>query len=102
MYKSHASVLQLHETVTPLSPLKAKAALSNEDIMRYSRQLLLPELGVQGRDDYGRHADVLSIPYLTRLIVDRSAEFVQHLRADCGLRRTGLPPGAVSCCSRHR
>ncbi|XP_040055481.1 adenylyltransferase and sulfurtransferase MOCS3 [Gasterosteus aculeatus] len=47
--KSHASVLQLHETVTPLSPLKAKAALSNEDIMRYSRQLLLPELGVQGQ-----------------------------------------------------
>ncbi|XP_074516983.1 adenylyltransferase and sulfurtransferase MOCS3 [Sebastes fasciatus] len=47
--KSHASALELHEKVTPLTPMKAKAALSNEDIMRYSRQLLLPELGVQGQ-----------------------------------------------------
>ncbi|XP_068578006.1 adenylyltransferase and sulfurtransferase MOCS3 isoform X1 [Cebidichthys violaceus] len=47
--KGPASVLELHEKVTPLTPLKAKAALSNEDIMRYSRQLLLPELGVQGQ-----------------------------------------------------
>ncbi|KAM8916875.1 adenylyltransferase and sulfurtransferase MOCS3 [Spinachia spinachia] len=46
---SRAAVLRPHEKVTPLSPLKAKAALSNEDIMRYSRQLLLPELGVQGQ-----------------------------------------------------
>ncbi|KAJ4939330.1 hypothetical protein JOQ06_028779 [Pogonophryne albipinna] len=47
--KSNASVLELYEKVTPLTPLKAKASLSNEDIMRYSRQLLLPELGVQGQ-----------------------------------------------------
>ncbi|XP_010783656.1 adenylyltransferase and sulfurtransferase MOCS3 [Notothenia coriiceps] len=47
--KSNASVLELYEQVTPLTPLKAKASLSNEDIMRYSRQLLLPELGVQGQ-----------------------------------------------------
>ncbi|XP_061751541.1 adenylyltransferase and sulfurtransferase MOCS3 isoform X4 [Nerophis ophidion] len=39
----------LHDEVTSLPPLKAKAALPNEDIMRYSRQLLLPELGVQGQ-----------------------------------------------------
>ncbi|TDG98689.1 hypothetical protein EPR50_G00202730 [Perca flavescens] len=47
--KSHTSGLELYEKVTPLTPLKAKTALSNEDIMRYSRQLLLPELGVQGQ-----------------------------------------------------
>ncbi|KAF1375053.1 hypothetical protein PFLUV_G00235430 [Perca fluviatilis] len=47
--KCHASGLELYEKVTPLTPLKAKTALSNEDIMRYSRQLLLPELGVQGQ-----------------------------------------------------
>ncbi|XP_035530218.1 adenylyltransferase and sulfurtransferase MOCS3 [Morone saxatilis] len=47
--KSHTSVLELHDKVTPLTPLEAKPALSNEDIMRYSRQLLLPELGVQGQ-----------------------------------------------------
>ncbi|KAK6304292.1 hypothetical protein J4Q44_G00248780 [Coregonus suidteri] len=41
--------LQLQEKVTTLPPLKPKAVLSNEDIMRYSRQLLLPELGVQGQ-----------------------------------------------------
>ncbi|XP_077587542.1 adenylyltransferase and sulfurtransferase MOCS3 [Stigmatopora nigra] len=34
---------------TPLPPLIAKSSLSNEDIMRYSRQLLLPEFGVQGQ-----------------------------------------------------
>uniref|UniRef100_A0A3Q4AFJ7 Adenylyltransferase and sulfurtransferase MOCS3 n=1 Tax=Mola mola TaxID=94237 RepID=A0A3Q4AFJ7_MOLML len=40
---------ELFDKVIPLTPLKAKAALSNDDIMRYSRQLLLPELGVQGQ-----------------------------------------------------
>nr|XP_046268360.1 adenylyltransferase and sulfurtransferase MOCS3 [Scatophagus argus] len=47
--KSQTSALELFDKVTPLTPLRAKAALSNEDIMRYSRQLLLPELGVQGQ-----------------------------------------------------
>ncbi|KAM9707644.1 adenylyltransferase and sulfurtransferase MOCS3 [Menidia menidia] len=46
---SQASVPVLHSEVAPLAPLTVKAALSNEDIMRYSRQLLLPELGVQGQ-----------------------------------------------------
>ncbi|XP_015251835.1 PREDICTED: adenylyltransferase and sulfurtransferase MOCS3 [Cyprinodon variegatus] len=47
--KNHASVLELQDKVMQLSPLTAKPALSNEDIMRYSRQLLLPELGVKGQ-----------------------------------------------------
>ncbi|XP_056282535.1 adenylyltransferase and sulfurtransferase MOCS3 [Pseudoliparis swirei] len=47
--KDRASGPELYEEVTPLKPLMAKPALSNEDIMRYSRQLLLPELGVQGQ-----------------------------------------------------
>ncbi|TNN83060.1 Adenylyltransferase and sulfurtransferase MOCS3 [Liparis tanakae] len=47
--KDRASGPELYEGVTPLKPLMAKPALSNEDIMRYSRQLLLPELGVQGQ-----------------------------------------------------
>ncbi|XP_071396416.1 adenylyltransferase and sulfurtransferase MOCS3 isoform X2 [Centroberyx affinis] len=42
-------LLELRDKVTALAPLKGKTALSNEDIMRYSRQLLLPELGVQGQ-----------------------------------------------------
>ncbi|XP_072554854.1 adenylyltransferase and sulfurtransferase MOCS3 isoform X2 [Paramormyrops kingsleyae] len=41
--------IDMQENVSPLPPLKAKATLSNEEIMRYSRQLLLPELGVQGQ-----------------------------------------------------
>lgn len=49
-YQSDTSVLELYDKVTPLTPLKAKPALSNEDIMRYSRQLLLPDLGVKGTD----------------------------------------------------
>ncbi|KAM3594047.1 uncharacterized protein V6R79_001249 [Siganus canaliculatus] len=47
--KRCTSVAELYDTVTLLSPLTAKPALSNEDIMRYSRQLLLPQLGVQGQ-----------------------------------------------------
>ncbi|XP_076017903.1 adenylyltransferase and sulfurtransferase MOCS3 [Genypterus blacodes] len=47
--KSHTSVLELRDKVTPLTPLTAKDALCNDDIMRYSRQLLLPELGVRGQ-----------------------------------------------------
>lgn len=49
-YQSHALSRELHYKVIPLTPLQAKSTLSNEDIMRYSRQLLLPELGVQGTD----------------------------------------------------
>lgn len=50
--QSQALSLELHDKVVPLTPLKARATLSNEDILRYSRQLLLPELGVQGTDGY--------------------------------------------------
>lgn len=53
------SALQVCDKVTPLRPLTAKSALSNEDIMRYSRQLLLPELGVQGmKGDICSHPNV--------------------------------------------
>ncbi|XP_036039897.1 adenylyltransferase and sulfurtransferase MOCS3 [Onychomys torridus] len=37
------------ERPVPLSPLIPKAALSRDEILRYSRQLLLPELGVRGQ-----------------------------------------------------
>ncbi|RVE57043.1 hypothetical protein OJAV_G00212160 [Oryzias javanicus] len=47
--KNQASVLDLQDKVTSLSPLIAKPSLSNKDILRYSRQLLLPNLGVQGQ-----------------------------------------------------
>ncbi|XP_046906459.1 adenylyltransferase and sulfurtransferase MOCS3 [Hypomesus transpacificus] len=47
--KSNVAGLELHEKVTDLSPPQPKTALSNDDIMRYSRQLLLPEFGVKGQ-----------------------------------------------------
>ncbi|XP_037023305.2 adenylyltransferase and sulfurtransferase MOCS3 [Artibeus jamaicensis] len=37
------------ERPTPVSPLPPKAALTRDEILRYSRQLVLPELGVQGQ-----------------------------------------------------
>ncbi|KAF6088646.1 molybdenum cofactor synthesis 3 [Phyllostomus discolor] len=37
------------ERPAPVSPLPPKAALTREEILRYSRQLVLPELGVQGQ-----------------------------------------------------
>ncbi|XP_072221765.1 adenylyltransferase and sulfurtransferase MOCS3 [Leuresthes tenuis] len=52
--KSQASVPELHHKVTLLTPLTAKPVLSNEDIMRYSRQLLLPELSVQGQLNFSK------------------------------------------------
>ncbi|KAM9842460.1 adenylyltransferase and sulfurtransferase MOCS3 [Aulostomus maculatus] len=52
--KKHSSVPELRDRVTPLTPLEVKPALSNEDIMRYSRQLLLPELGVKGQLNLSR------------------------------------------------
>ncbi|CAL8285922.1 unnamed protein product [Lota lota] len=42
--------IQLIDKVTSLTPLESKP-LSNEDIMRYSRQLLLPDLGVRGQQN---------------------------------------------------
>ncbi|XP_061698927.1 adenylyltransferase and sulfurtransferase MOCS3 isoform X1 [Syngnathoides biaculeatus] len=47
--KNATLVPELHDRVMPLTPLKARTALTKEDILRYSRQLLLPELGVQGQ-----------------------------------------------------
>ncbi|EPY88325.1 adenylyltransferase and sulfurtransferase MOCS3 [Camelus ferus] len=40
---------QESERLIPVSPLPPKAALSRDEILRYSRQLVLPELGVQGQ-----------------------------------------------------
>lgn len=37
------------ERPVPVPPLLPKAALSRDEILRYSRQLLLPELGVRGQ-----------------------------------------------------
>ncbi|XP_003463707.1 adenylyltransferase and sulfurtransferase MOCS3 [Cavia porcellus] len=37
------------ERRVPVSPLPPKAALSRDEILRYSRQLVLPELGVHGQ-----------------------------------------------------
>ncbi|XP_048046508.1 adenylyltransferase and sulfurtransferase MOCS3 isoform X2 [Megalobrama amblycephala] len=47
--KGNSILTELQEKVANLSPLKSNATLNNEDIMRYSRQLLLPELGVKGQ-----------------------------------------------------
>lgn len=47
--KGQSSSQELFEKVISLSPLEAKSSLSNVEIMRYSRQLLLPELSVQGQ-----------------------------------------------------
>ncbi|KAK7904811.1 hypothetical protein WMY93_017418 [Mugilogobius chulae] len=47
--KSKGISLELFEKVMPVTPLEAKSSLTNDEIMRYSRQLLLPELGVQGQ-----------------------------------------------------
>ncbi|XP_072314053.1 adenylyltransferase and sulfurtransferase MOCS3 [Eucyclogobius newberryi] len=52
--KSKSITLELFEKVTPLTPLEAKPALNNEEIMRYSRQLILPEFGVQGQLNLSR------------------------------------------------
>lgn len=47
--KENSVLTELQEKVINLSPLKSNTTLNNEDIMRYSRQLLLPELGVKGQ-----------------------------------------------------
>ncbi|KAJ8393014.1 hypothetical protein AAFF_G00069180 [Aldrovandia affinis] len=49
LHRSNKPLNELQEKVTTLPPLKAKTTLTNEEIMRYSRQLLLPEFGVQGQ-----------------------------------------------------
>ncbi|XP_055028463.2 adenylyltransferase and sulfurtransferase MOCS3 [Misgurnus anguillicaudatus] len=49
MEKGNSILTELQEKVTDLPPLKSTATLNNDDIMRYSRQLLLPQLGVKGQ-----------------------------------------------------
>ncbi|XP_058254263.1 adenylyltransferase and sulfurtransferase MOCS3 [Hemibagrus wyckioides] len=46
--KDNSLLMDLQDKVSQLTPLKY-TALTNDDIMRYSRQLLLPELGVKGQ-----------------------------------------------------
>ncbi|CAL8235534.1 unnamed protein product [Boreogadus saida] len=46
--KNEKPCIELIDKVTTLTPLESRP-LSNEDIMRYSRQLILPELGVRGQ-----------------------------------------------------
>ncbi|KAJ3613040.1 hypothetical protein NHX12_019296 [Muraenolepis orangiensis] len=48
--KNGTPFIELNDKVTTLTPLGSKA-LSNQDIVRYSRQLLLPELGVRGQQN---------------------------------------------------
>ncbi|XP_026860616.2 adenylyltransferase and sulfurtransferase MOCS3 [Electrophorus electricus] len=45
--KANSLLTDLQDKVSALSPLKN--TLTNDDILRYSRQLLLPELGVKGQ-----------------------------------------------------
>nr|XP_055028463.1 adenylyltransferase and sulfurtransferase MOCS3 [Misgurnus anguillicaudatus] len=49
MEKGNSILTELQEKVTDLPPLKSTTTLNNDDIMRYSRQLLLPQLGVKGQ-----------------------------------------------------
>ncbi|KAL2099131.1 hypothetical protein ACEWY4_005611 [Coilia grayii] len=46
---NHCFPTDPQDKVTPLEPLTPKTSLTNEDIMRFSRQLLLPDLGVKGQ-----------------------------------------------------
>ncbi|KAF5909706.1 adenylyltransferase and sulfurtransferase MOCS3, partial [Clarias magur] len=46
--KDNSLLMELKEHVSPLDDLQY-TSLTNDDIMRYSRQLLLPELGVKGQ-----------------------------------------------------
>uniref|UniRef100_A0A9J8DG93 Adenylyltransferase and sulfurtransferase MOCS3 n=2 Tax=Cyprinus carpio TaxID=7962 RepID=A0A9J8DG93_CYPCA len=50
-FQGNSLLTELLEKVTNLSPLKSNTTLNNDDIMRYSRQLLLPELGVKGSEN---------------------------------------------------
>lgn len=47
LYQDNSLRLDLQYQVSHLAPLQC-TSLTNDDIMRYSRQLLLPELGVKG------------------------------------------------------
>ncbi|KAI4875305.1 hypothetical protein NFI96_022569 [Prochilodus magdalenae] len=47
--QANSLLADLEDRVSVLAPLKRNSSLTNEDIMRYSRQLLLPELGVKGQ-----------------------------------------------------
>ncbi|TRY92835.1 hypothetical protein DNTS_024900 [Danionella cerebrum] len=47
--KQSTPVLEKQERVVNLPPLEPITSLNNDDIMRYSRQLLIPELGVKGQ-----------------------------------------------------
>ncbi|MEQ2184072.1 hypothetical protein GOODEAATRI_004198 [Goodea atripinnis] len=82
--KKKDEVPELQDKVTPLSPLTTKPALSNEDIMRYSRQLLLPELGVKGThtDRQGGsdrlNSTVECIPYHLQLSPENALQLIQQ------------------------
>lgn len=56
--------MDLQDTVSHLAPLQY-TSLTNGDIMRYSRQLLLPELGVKGESLMKQWFETISALHLT-------------------------------------
>ncbi|XP_058605742.1 adenylyltransferase and sulfurtransferase MOCS3 [Onychostoma macrolepis] len=81
--KENSVLTDLQEKVINLLPLKSNTTLNNDDIMRYSRQLLLPELGVKGQ---------VAISNISVLVVGcggLGCPVVQYLAA-AGIGRLGL------------
>ncbi|XP_042630272.1 adenylyltransferase and sulfurtransferase MOCS3-like isoform X2 [Cyprinus carpio] len=79
--KGNSLLTELLEKVTNLSPLKSNTTLNNDDIMRYSRQLLLPELGVKGQ---------VAISNISVLVVGCGGLPVAQYLAAAGIGRLGL------------
>ncbi len=79
--------------------IQERCNLTNSDISRYSRQLIIPEFGPSRKHKIGFKFCIGMCHWFSSFIPSRSAETSFCSRSHCWLWRPGMPCSRLPCCS---